>query len=102
MKARRQSEERASSQRSSLYIGWQIGTSRLNLCRGKRLREAWEVGEGLLGRVSWSLSSVPSVIQAETIMAKLLGRCDGVEEGRSDWRGCALVLKVPTVEWHLQ
>lgn len=26
--------------------------------------------------MSWSLSSVPSVIRAETILAKLLGRCD--------------------------
>lgn len=43
----------------------------------ERLREAWEATEGLPGRASWSLSSVPSVIRAETIMAKLLGRCDG-------------------------
>lgn len=72
MKARRQGEERASSQRSSLYAGQQIGTSRLNLCRRKRLRE-----RSLGDRLSWSLSSVPSVIRAETIMAKLLGRWHG-------------------------
>lgn len=59
---RRQSEERASSQRSSVYAGQQIGASRLDLCRRKRLREAWGVGEGLPDRASWSLSSVLSVI----------------------------------------